>query len=164
MQALGIDPIGLLAQIVNFLIILWLLKKFLYGPVMKVIQDRQNKIAQSLDDVKKIEQRLEKLENTVKEKLNQANHQADDILKEAKSSSNKIQKQAQTQAETEAKKIITQAEERLKVKEQQMLKQVESKVTDLAVTMTEKIIKGLDTNVKANITQNSIKQVSETLN
>lgn len=164
MQALGIQPLALLAQIVNFLIILWLLKKFLYGPVLKIIQDRQKKITKSMDDVEKIEQRLAKLEKTVQQKITTANQQADQILKEAKLSSKKIQKQAQSQAEKESQKIITQAEDRVKAQEKQMITKVETKISDLAVSMAEKILQGLDTNTKSQITKNSLKQISKTLN
>lgn len=164
MDKLGINPLGLLAQIINFFIILWLLKKFLYGPVMTVIQERQKKIAQSMDDVKKIEERLGKMENTIHKKLTEADRQVNQIIIEAKTSGQKIQKQAQSQAQAEAKKIISQAEARLKIKEQQMIKKVEGKVADLAIVMTEKIIKGLDPEVKYKLTQNSIKQISKTLN
>jgi F-type H+-transporting ATPase subunit b len=164
MQALGIEPIGLLAQVVNFIIIFWLLKKFLYGPVMKIIQQRQEKISQSMENVEQIEKRLAKLEEQVHNKLKQTHKQAEEIIQEAQKSGNQIQKNAQNKAEEQAKKIIAKADESIKIKEKQLINQIESKITDLAVAMTAKIIQGLDSDTKISITKNSIKQIGKTLN
>ena len=55
----GINPILLAAQVVNFLILLFILKKFLYGPILKVLDTRKKTIEQSLKNAEEIERRLQ---------------------------------------------------------------------------------------------------------
>ncbi len=54
----GIKPILLAAQVVNFLILLYILKRFLYKPILKVLNERKNKIADSLKNAEEIERKL----------------------------------------------------------------------------------------------------------
>ena len=54
----GVQPILLAAQVVNFLILLFILKKFLYGPILKVLDSRKKTIEQSLKNAEEIERRL----------------------------------------------------------------------------------------------------------
>lgn len=55
----GLQPILLVAQIVNFLLLLFLLKKFLYAPIVKMLEQRKSKIAQSMKEVEEIEKRMQ---------------------------------------------------------------------------------------------------------
>jgi F-type H+-transporting ATPase subunit b len=54
----GVQPILLLAQIVNFAILFFLLRKFLYGPLLKILEQRRNTIKESLKNAEKIEKQL----------------------------------------------------------------------------------------------------------
>ena len=57
----GVKPILLAAQVVNFLILLFILKKFLYGPILKVLSERRKKIEDSLKNVEEIEKRYNEM-------------------------------------------------------------------------------------------------------
>ncbi|MBI2593944.1 F0F1 ATP synthase subunit B, partial [Candidatus Daviesbacteria bacterium] len=54
----GVQPVLLLAQIVNFLVLLWILNKLLYKPVLKVLEERKAKIEKGLKNAEEIEKRL----------------------------------------------------------------------------------------------------------
>ena len=56
----GIQPVLLLAQIVNFLIILYLLQKFFYKPIVKLLEQRKKRIEESLKNADLIEEKLKK--------------------------------------------------------------------------------------------------------
>lgn len=163
MEKLGIDPWGIVAQTVNFFIIFWLLKKFLYGPVTKILEQRKNKISQSLKDIEEIEKRLSKVEETVKNKLEIANRESDKIINQAKQDAQTIQKHAQKQAEIEAQKIIYKTETRLKRQEQQITEQVKKSTSELAASMLKKIFQDLDYQSKVNLTQKSLKKAEQAL-
>jgi len=156
MEKLGINPIGLLAQIINFAIIFWVLKKFLYGPVLKILNDRKTKIEKSIEDVKKIEERLVKVEEEVKKRLTQANDQAIVLIQETKSNNRKTEKQTLEIAEQQAKRIIQKADERIIAKEKQMMSKLEGNISDLAAKMVEKVLGDLSDDAKQQITKNAL--------
>ena len=119
------------------------------------------KIAKSLEDVKKIEERLTKVEEEVEKRLDQANNQAKVVLSEAKSSGNKIEKQAQEKAEAQVKRILKKADERMQAKEKKMMSKLEGQVVDLAGKMVEKVLGDLDAGTKKEITKRALQQVSQ---
>jgi len=54
----GINPLLLLAQVVNFAVLLFILKRFLYKPILKVLEERKKRIEESLKNAEEIEKRL----------------------------------------------------------------------------------------------------------
>ena len=75
----GVQPLLLAAQVVNFLILLFILKKFLYKPILKVLETRKNKIAESLRKAEEIEIKMQK-----------ASEEADRIIARSLEESKKI--------------------------------------------------------------------------
>src|SRR4030043_2475120 len=96
-KSFGIQPALLIAQIVNFLIILILLKKFFYKPITKILEERKKRIEESLKNADLIEERLKKTEEKSAQILDETRKNAQDLIDEAKKESERIS--AQTQAE-----------------------------------------------------------------
>ncbi len=80
----GINPILLAAQVVNFLILLFILKKFLYGPILKVLDSRKKTIEQSLKNAEEIQLRLERTNEEVEKILANALKEGQKIIDESK--------------------------------------------------------------------------------
>src|SRR3989338_6728445 len=83
----GLDPILLVAQIVNFLVVLFILRKFLYKPILKTLEKRKNLIKDGLDKAQEATIRLEKIEEKERRVLSTAQKQAQQMLDEAKKKS-----------------------------------------------------------------------------
>src|SRR3989344_2738333 len=90
----GIQPQLLLAQIVNFLIILFLLKKFFFGPIVKVLEDRKKRIEQSLQNADQISEKLQKTEESSKKILDETRESAKTIIAQAKQEAQRITDEA----------------------------------------------------------------------
>ena len=147
-SSLGINWRALISQIANFIILLILLKIFLYRPVVKMLEERQAKIKQGLDDAEKAKAQLESAEDESQKIIKDANRKAQEIMalsqkeneaqislakEEARNISQKIIQSAENQAEAEKIKIITRAK---------------SQIGEMVVIATEKIIQekeGTDT-------------------
>jgi F-type H+-transporting ATPase subunit b len=95
LHSLGIDGRLLIAQIINFVILLLLLKKFLYGPLVKMLDTRSEKIKRSLESAEKIENDLKNTEERNRKALAEAQSEAKKLIADAKKS-----------AEEESLKII----------------------------------------------------------
>ena len=88
----GLNPILLVAQIVNFLLVLFLLKKFLYKPVIDVLKKRQTTIKEGLEQAENARIKLEKVVIEEKNILRQAQLQSKSIIEDAKKESEEIVK------------------------------------------------------------------------
>ena len=79
----GINPILLLAQVVNFLILLFILKRFLYKPILRVLEERKRKIEESLKNSEEIEKRLNEITEKEAEVILRAGKEGQKILQDA---------------------------------------------------------------------------------
>src|SRR4030067_1268004 len=103
MEKLGIDPILILVQIINFSLLLYILKRVLYKPVLKAIKDRREKLESIDKDKKTLEEEKEKFEKEKSQKLKSIELDRKKVLDEARK-----------QAEEKAKKIIEDVNRRSK--------------------------------------------------
>lgn len=135
----GVKPILLAAQVVNFFILLFILKKFLYKPILKVLEERKKRIEDSLKNAEEIEKRLAQTQQesekiiaqTLKEAqkiLDQTNIEAAEILKKANQETDKIL----LKASNDAKKIV-------EFEREVLIRQVRTNVGSLITLAFEKI-------------------------
>src|SRR6476619_1002487 len=94
----GIQPLLLAAQVVNFLVLLFILNKLLYKPILQMLQTRKDRIAESLKNAEEIENTLAKTEEDREKRLKEATDEAKDIINEATKSANLVIAEAHTKA------------------------------------------------------------------
>jgi F-type H+-transporting ATPase subunit b len=105
-----IPEIGLIFwHTVSFLILLFLLTKFAWKPVLKAIKDREDNIQNALDSAEKAKLEMARLTNENEQLLKEARQERDVILKEAKELKDKIVAEAKEAAQVEGAKMIDQA-------------------------------------------------------
>ncbi len=102
----GVNPLLLAAQVVNFLILLFVLKKFLYGPILKVLEKRKLTIEQSLKHAEEIEQKLVAISEEEEKRLIKASQEGEKIIKQASESSVAIIDESRKKAEAVYQKIL----------------------------------------------------------
>jgi F-type H+-transporting ATPase subunit b len=115
-----IDWFTVIAQIINFLILVWLLKRFLYKPILNAIDEREKKIASELEDAKQKEEKAEKEKAEFKQKNNSFNSERkklmDKAVEEANEKSQELLEDARNEAEalrSKLEKISKEAQENL---------------------------------------------------
>ena len=138
---LGIDWKLLLAQIVNFVILLFLLKKFLYKPLINLMNNRRQKIEEGLEKARKGEEEFQKIQELRDKELAKVQKEAEVIIQKAREVGDKKQQEILKEAEEKTKKIIEEAKGRIDIEKEKMLKEVRQDVANLVVTATEKILK-----------------------
>ncbi len=136
----GIQPILLLAQIVNFTILLIILQKFLYKPILKVINERKTKIADSLKNADEIEQKLKSMDEERNKKLEQALDEAKDIVEEATKNASDIIRESQRKAALDIEILTERAEKSLQMEREKLHKEVREELGNLVVLSLEKVI------------------------
>src|SRR3990167_3311615 len=94
----GVSPILLGAQIINFLIVFYLLKRFLYKPVLDVLRKREDEIKKGLQEAEKGKKLLEETEEKEKKILRNARLKADEMVKNAKAQGEEILRESDQKA------------------------------------------------------------------
>jgi F-type H+-transporting ATPase subunit b len=99
-----------LAQLATFLIVAFLLKKFAFGPVQAMLEQRRTRIADGENKLKQIEQQLAASEKSTAELIAKANADAKRMIDEAKASASALTEQKAQEAVAQAQGIIAKAE------------------------------------------------------
>ncbi len=140
LESLGIDWKLLLSQIVNFLILLFILKKFLYGPIVRMLSDRRERVAKSMEDCKAAEEKLANAEVESKKILDKAVDEADKIAKAAKKSAQDEASKILSDASQKAQKISQNAKLAAEREKDQIVAKAKKNLAELVTIATEKII------------------------
>ncbi|MBI2634802.1 F0F1 ATP synthase subunit B [Candidatus Peregrinibacteria bacterium] len=137
---LGIDPKLLVAQIVNFVILLLVLTKLVYKPLLKVLDDRKKMIAKSVDDGKKIEERLLALEDDRKKVISDAGREAMMIVEKAKKEAEEGRAKALENAKKEISAVAEKYRAQLQAEKADIFNQLKKEMAALVVASSEKIL------------------------
>lgn len=134
----------MIAQVVNFLLLLYILKRFLYKPLLKALEDRKSRITQSLQNAQEIEDRLNQIASEREASLKKAAAQAETIIEEAGKNAEKIIAQAHLKAQKDVVKIITKSEASLELERARLHQQIRGELADMVVAalgkVTDKVI------------------------
>jgi F-type H+-transporting ATPase subunit b len=143
-EKFGLDAPHFFAQVISFLIVAALLYKFAYKPILNVLEDRRQRIAESLANVEKIKQELAGAQAKAQEILNQAGDHAGKLIEEARAAAARVREQETQKAIAAAEQIIAKAREAAAQDHARMLTELKREVGRLVVqttaTVTGKIL------------------------
>lgn len=135
-----IDIKLIVAQLVNFFIVLGVLYKFAYKPVLKLLNDRTSGIEKSLDDAKKIEEKLQAQEEEYKKIVAGARREAQTILEKANVQAEAKQEAMISKAKEEIGVIINKEREKMLSEKAETMKELKKEVVELVSLSLEKLI------------------------
>lgn len=140
LEKFGIDYRLILAQILNFCVLLFVLYRFAYGPVMRALEKRRQTIAQSLADAKELATRTEEGEEARKETLHLAEQEASAIVADARGQAERAREAivASTRLETEA--MRAQAQRDAEAFAQQALARAQGELADMVTNAASMVI------------------------
>ena len=130
----------LLAQMVNFVIVLLVLYKFAYKPILKTLNERTKKIEKGLRDAEETQNKFQEMTQKEKEILTQAKKEAQEIIKKSESEAKKNAESITAEMKEKNAKMIEDAKAMIEEKKKKMLLEIKSEVADLVVMATEKVI------------------------
>jgi len=141
LDALGVNPLSILIHVVNFLILLFLLQRFLFGPVLKMLDDRSATIRDSVEAADRMRQETARADQERNEVLREARRQAEEIVARANQEAERLRAEARTTAQEEAQRIITRAEQEANAERQAAMQDLRAQVADLAISAAERVIR-----------------------
>lgn len=152
----------LIAQLVNFGIVLFVLWKFALKPLMKVMDQRKKEIEKSLDDAKKIEANLIMSNEGREKKILEAKKEAQRLIEEAQAHGQEQGQKLIEEAKAEVQTVIAAAKEQIANEKDRMLKEVKSEVSDLVIQTAKKVLSEvIDKKIDSEIIKQSLKKVAD---
>ncbi len=162
MEKLGVEPIQLLTQIFNFVVMFLVLSKFLYKPILKSLEERRKKIEEGLQYAEKMKTETEKNEKKREEIITEAKNQARKIIEEGKKSGRMIEAEIVEKAHKEAQEIIAKGRSELSLEQIEMEKQLRGQTIDIVTSMVESILRQiLDKNYQMKIIDKKIRELEK---
>ncbi len=124
-----------------FLIVLFLLKKFAWKPILKSLAEREESIQNAIDEAKKTRDEMASLKSDNEKILIQAKTERDNILKEAREIKEKMIAEAKDRASKEAEKLVASARENIHNEKMKAITELKNQVAVLSIEIAEKILK-----------------------
>jgi F-type H+-transporting ATPase subunit b len=140
LETLGINLPSLLWHTVNFLILLALLWRFLYKPVVRMLDERSDRIKESMQRAEAIKEQLARTHEETQAALESARKEAQAIADQASQIGEQIKAQARKDAQTEADKILVQARQQIEQERRQMMAELRLEMASLVVLAAGKVI------------------------
>ncbi len=133
----GFEPILFGAQIVNFLLLFWVLKKFLYKPILKMLEERQHKVEQGLKNAVEADKRLQDTIEKETKILKQAHDQARKLMDDTKVTQEKMLQEAEEATQQKVDTMLKEAKEQISQESAQAEKRLTTHVSTLAVQILQ---------------------------
>lgn len=156
MEQLGISWALLLAQLFNVILLVWLLTRFLYQPVLKMLNERTRRIQESLQDAERVKEQLANAQRDYEAELAKARQEAAGILAQAQERAKVQEAEIIAQARVEADRIRVEAREQAERERDQLLRDLKGQMAELVTRTAERVL-------NAELRQNHDRLIEESL-
>lgn len=138
-----VPEIGLVIfQTIAFLLLMFILGKFAWKPILAAIKEREQSIDEALNKAELAKQEMARLTAQNEELMKTARAERDLMLKEAKALKDSIVNEAKTQAQTEGAKLIEKAKNEIENQKKAALYELKSQVSSLSLEIAERVLRG----------------------
>jgi F-type H+-transporting ATPase subunit b len=154
------DPGLFIWTILTFLVLLGLLAKFAWKPLLAALEARQSDIRKSLDDADKARLELERLNHESANIINRARVDADQIIVSSRADAERLREEMKHKARAEAEAVVKNAERQIQLETARALQQIRSEAVELSVMIASKLIqKNLTKEDNERLIEDALKQV-----
>ena len=149
-------------QTIIFILLIFLLKKFSWKPILDAVNEREEGIKNALLSAEKAKEEMASLQYDNEETLKKARSERDSLLKEAREIKQQLIDEAKNEAKNEAKKIISQAQETIQNEKNAAIVDLKNQVASLSIDIAEKVLKEKlsDDQSQMNLVKDLVKEVT----
>ncbi len=140
MEQLGINVPLLVAQVINFFIVLVVLRLFLYKPVLAMLDSRAQRVREGLEAAEQSKDQAAEAETEVAKQLDEARRQGQAMTAQAQETANRIQEEARGQARREAEALLERARSEIQLERDQAIAELRQQFAGLTVLAAERVI------------------------
>jgi F-type H+-transporting ATPase subunit b len=131
----------LIGQIIVFAILVWFVKRYLWGPLLNMMEERRKRIADGLAAAERGQKEQEEAEEEVKKRLNEAKQQASDIINQAQRRAGEIVEEAKSDAREEGERIKAAAQSDIEQEINRARENLRKQVAAIAIAGAEQVLK-----------------------
>ena len=135
-----LSVVQIIAAMVNFFVLFFLLKKYLYKPVLDMLEAREKEIADNLSNAETAKTEAESMRQEYEENLRQAHTKANDIVQQATKVGEQTRNDIVQQAKAEAQGVADKAKAEIAREKEMALQELRGEVANLAVDVAEKVV------------------------
>lgn len=157
--SLGINGWQFAGQLVNFAVVVFVMWKWVYTPLLKIMDARAKEIANGLENAKLAERRLADASDEKERVLREARAEAHDLLEDIKSRADAVKKEKLELAKSEIEKHIAEAKAQIKNERDAAAAALKKDVAELVVLATEKVAAGMDTTQQRSLATKAIEEI-----
>ena len=158
----GFHVVDMIVMLFFFLVLVALVKKFAWGPVMDMMEKREQYVANEIDEAEKSRKEAEQASKEAAEQLKQTKQEAQQIIEDARTAGAKQEQDIVASAKDEAERIKQAAQEEIQSEKDKALQALQDKVASLSVLIASKVIeKEISAQDQDNLIEEYIKQVGE---
>jgi F-type H+-transporting ATPase subunit b len=140
MDELGINLPLLVAQVINFFIVLLALWFFLYKPVLNLLDRRAERVREGLEAAERSKEKAGEAEQEVAKQLGEARQQGQALIAQAQETASRIQDEGREQARRDAEALLERARSEIQLERDQAIAELRREFADLTVSAAEKVI------------------------
>lgn len=137
---ISLDLTTFVLQLINFMVLYFVLKRFLFEPITNLMNDRSQKISDQIDQAIEREEEAEELKVEYKKRLQDAKAEAQDIIEDSRRRAQRNKEDIINEAKAEANKKIQRAEKEINRAKQQAVDSLKDEVTNISVQMTKQLL------------------------
>ncbi len=157
---IDINPSLLMFQVVNILILLWILKKLLYKPLTNLMESRTREIEEGLEDAARNKEKAKQLELEYQEEINKARQEARGIIDNASRQSDELIREAKAGARSITEDMINHARQEITMEKERAFAELRREISLLSVGIAGRIIeKEIDVNAQEVIVDSYLEEV-----
>ena len=157
-----VDPGLFIWTIVTFLVLLGLLAKFAWKPLLQFLEEREETIRKALDDAQRARVELERLNQESAKLIAQARTEADAIVSRSRADAERLKEDLKQEARAEAATIVRNAERQIQLETGRALEQIRHEAVDLSVSIASKLLRrNLSRADNEQLIEEALKQVED---
>lgn len=140
-DALGINLPSLISSLINFTLLLVVLRVFAYGPLMRMLDERRRRIQEGLDASDEAKKRLAESELTAVGQLEKARQEGQALIGQAQQMSARLQEESRQQARAQAEQMLERARSEIQLERDSAIAHLRREFADLTITAAERVIR-----------------------
>lgn len=140
MDKLGINLPGLIAQFLNFGILLFILWRFVLPPIQRMLDERRQRIQESLEAAERMRAQATETERMLEEQREEGRRQAQQIIGQSQEIARRIEADARAEAQQQAEALIARARTEIQLERDGAIAELRREFADITVSAAEKVI------------------------
>lgn len=140
MEKLGIDVNWFISQLINFAILLLVLQRFLYKPMLDMLEKRKERIRESMDYAERVKKEAERAEVDYQQKIDESRREAQAIISQATQQAERAREDVLAKAREEARELKNKALTDVEYERKRVMADLRDEVADLAILAAGRVL------------------------